>query len=487
MRSFLFIPHSPLQFEVYGYWSDALAEKDGIQTVCLLITDALYSRLSADHSYDEVVSMERMQADKLISNLEQGLDILREFENHYDCLLSNHWTVDRAFQRAHMSYLDAVIFSSEVICCMKDLLSKYSVVGALSETLFLPQRIVYNILKKKDYRHLVALNDRFFQRFYFEDGMTEWDWSKMQKAYRENRTLSIDCISQDIKDRYYEITTQNFKKGFRKGVIRKRLKSDSVFRKIARRARCPKNTNIYSDFLFESLRTSLWQLLNNMRTRRIHLRDYNEVVSYERPEGDFILFLFHMQPEYTVDGIATQYYNQAELVASIARKLPSGVTLVVKEHPFTAGSLRRPISYYSDMLRHPNVLFLHHSVESHDLLRSAIGVITLTGTIGLEAILFNIPVVVLGKIYYRFFDEILYAKNVDELIELLNERFIRNRNKLNVSKEEVALSGYRILDAFYKSTYEGQMYRASSPEAHRTKSNIELLKKGFLDEVHDIL
>ena len=104
MRSFLFIPHSPLQFEVYGYWSDALAEKKGIQTVCLLITDALYSRLSADHSYDEVVSMERMQSNKLISNLEQGIDILREFENHYDCLLSNHWTVDRAFQRAHLSY-----------------------------------------------------------------------------------------------------------------------------------------------------------------------------------------------------------------------------------------------------------------------------------------------------------------------------------------------------------------------------------------------
>lgn len=487
MKSFLFIPHSPLQFEVFGYWAEALSEKEGIRPICLLITDALSGRLSETHSYAEVISLENYQSRHVTKDHNRALEILKNYEEDYNSLIVNHWTVDRAFQNVHYSYADAVLFTSEVICSIKALVEEYTIVGALGETLFLPQRITHDILSKINRRYLVALNDRFFTRFYFEDGMTEWHWKKIQIAYQESKEIPLENIPQIVKDRYDQIISKNFKKGFAGGKIRKKKRQDPFYQKIMRRIRRPNYTNIYSEYLFGDLKNSIWEKLQIKRKQKKNKRDYSALVSQEIPDGKFLLFLFHMQPEYTVDGIATNFYNQSEFVTSIARRLPSGLTLVVKEHPFTVGKIHRPKSYYSDIARHPNIIFLDHNIDSHILLKKSIGVVTLTGTIALEGVFFNKPVIVVGNIFFRFFDEVYAASNIDEIMSLISKIWKKSKIDSNEQHRLDLISGYRLLNAFYSATYEGQMYRASAPDAHRSEENIKLLKKGFLKEISNIL
>lgn len=487
VNSFLFIPHSILQFEVFGYWSETLSGKSGIRPICLLITDALRSRLDPNHKYAEVISLEDYQSRYGVQDDEQALKVLKDYEENYNSLIVNHWTVDRAFQNFHLPYSDAIAFTSQVVCSIEAIVKEYAIVGALGETLFLPQRIAHDILKKNNHRYLVALNDRFFTRFYFEDGMTEWHWKKIQAAYKKSKELDSESIPQHVKARYDQIVSTNFKKGFVGGKIKRTKKRDSYYKKIVRRIRRPNITNIYSEFLFGDLKKSIGEKWRERRKCSANKKEYSKLISHEIPTENFLLFLFHMQPEYTVDGIATNFYNQSEFVTSIARRLPSGLTLVVKEHPFTIGKLVRPESYYRDMVRHPNVIFLDHNIDSHILLRKSIGVITLTGTIALEGVFLSKPVIAVGNIFFRFFDEVCAASNIDEVMSFVHEIWNKSKHGIDHEKKLDTISGYRILNAFYEATYEGQMYRASAPEAHQSEENIKLLKKGFLQEISNIL
>ncbi len=75
-----------------------------------------------------------------------------------------------------------------------------------------------------------------------------------------------------------------------------------------------------------------------------------------------IYFPLHVQPEFTIDVRAPFCTNQLALIENIAKSVPSGYRLVVKDHPGMRGC--RPLSYYREIRKLYNAQLLSPSVDS---------------------------------------------------------------------------------------------------------------------------
>jgi len=81
----------------------------------------------------------------------------------------------------------------------------------------------------------------------------------------------------------------------------------------------------------------------------------------------------------------------------------------------------RPREFYAQLLRLPGLTIADTREDSHKLITHSAVVVTLTGTVALEAVLYGIPAIVLGSIYFDTFNGIYKPESLKELRRLLSE------------------------------------------------------------------
>ena len=100
---------------------------------------------------------------------------------------------------------------------------------------------------------------------------------------------------------------------------------------------------------------------------------------------DYTFYPLHIEPEVTLLVYSRYFLNQIEVIRNIALSLPSGMKLVVKEHPAAVG--KRPLSYYKKIIAIPNVEMINSSVETSTIIKNSKLVSTISGSVGLEGII----------------------------------------------------------------------------------------------------
>ena len=100
-----------------------------------------------------------------------------------------------------------------------------------------------------------------------------------------------------------------------------------------------------------------------------------------------------------------------DVVLAAAERHPDDI-FVIKEHPSFKRSVKglRPT--------HPRVIFANDNVTS-DLIQNARAVVTLNSTVGIEALLFDKPVITLGRACYNVEGLVLHADGPDALSDAL--------------------------------------------------------------------
>jgi hypothetical protein len=126
--------------------------------------------------------------------------------------------------------------------------------------------------------------------------------------------------------------------------------------------------------------------LHSLRLQRHYVRDL--------AERDYAFFPLNSEPEISLSIHSKAFVNQIEAVRAIARSLPIGMELLVKEHPRSIGY--RSVGYYEKLLRIPNVRLVAPDVESAAVVQHARIVITLWSFVGFEAAIKGRPAIVLG-------------------------------------------------------------------------------------------
>lgn len=164
------------------------------------------------------------------------------------------------------------------------------------------------------------------------------------------------------------------------------------------------------------LRTHFNLFARNVR-RRLKIgqvkRLYQEPVNGER----FLLYPMHFHPESSTSILAGTYLDEYEVIRNIAFSLPEGVRLYVKDHTSAWGY--PSLDFYQRVRRLPNVRLLGPYAPTKKLIKASSGVITLTSTMGYEALLLKTRVYLYGRVFYEFHKGVTCVKNPAKLRDLL--------------------------------------------------------------------
>lgn len=119
---------------------------------------------------------------------------------------------------------------------------------------------------------------------------------------------------------------------------------------------------------------------------------------------------------------APNFTDNINTIKLLLKNLPSNIDLVIKEHPVNPGMISsRQVKYFINSYK--NIKFI--SPESHlrDVLKISNGMITVNSTSGLEALILNKNILVLGEGYYKSLNSTFTLdefNNQKELFEALS-------------------------------------------------------------------
>lgn len=128
-----------------------------------------------------------------------------------------------------------------------------------------------------------------------------------------------------------------------------------------------------------------------------------------------VFFAIHYQPEQSTLAQGIWHVNQVALVENISKSLPLGYTLVVKEHPWGRGN--RPRWQYEHLAGFYNVVFC--DAPAKEIIKRVDAVVAVSGTVAMEALVFDKPAVLLGRNFFEFSDLIYRVPVINDLPEVL--------------------------------------------------------------------
>jgi hypothetical protein len=166
------------------------------------------------------------------------------------------------------------------------------------------------------------------------------------------------------------------------------------------------------------------------RRRQLIATTGHNAVPLEKIKGQrFIFFPLHAEPEAALQGLSPEYFYQLSCIAALARDLPAGVLLVVKDTYVSMGV--RPDNFYDQIKAFKNVVLLDTMTLGVNVVREAELVATITGTAGFEAAVAGKPVISFG--HHNIFNCLPHVRFISDERDLkpaldafLSESFDRN-------------------------------------------------------------
>jgi len=220
-----------------------------------------------------------------------------------------------------------------------------------------------------------------------------------------------------------------------------------------------------------------WQVNQDTASERLrNLRRYaRELTFYDFDENDsYYYYPFHLEPEAVVlyhgGGI---YENQVKLIQNIAAQLPPGKLLYVKDHPHDVGY--RSADDYLKLQAVPNIKLIRHSISGKRLVKDSIGIFTINGTTGLEALFMGKQVYIFGDSLYRNATQINNIKHIREL----RHRLYKNQNLELTDDEDLLQFTAAYLEALAPGMVDFFAGRAAKYDLDN-EQNIQMIADDFL-------
>lgn len=204
-----------------------------------------------------------------------------------------------------------------------------------------------------------------------------------------------------------------------------RLSSRNIARtlgnEIAYRRKYAKDNHIRGYFVPSIYR----RFLIPLKMKRLHHKLHSHFAAMDDLKKlEYVFFPLHHEPEIATLIWGKSLMNQIEVARSIARCIPPWMKLVVKDHPRTMGY--RTLSYYKKILEIPNVILATPYLEVQPIIKESKMVISIASFVSFEAILYQIPTIMLGgprpftilpKSMVRYSDNInLLAQEVSDML-----------------------------------------------------------------------
>lgn len=219
------------------------------------------------------------------------------------------------------------------------------------------------------------------------------------------------------------------------------------------RARLGFNLNVFTDY-----------------RRLARVADPTWTAAKARP---YVFLPLHVEPEATLMVFSPEFNNQISMIDLIAKSLPAGIILVVKEHTAAVG--RRPRDFYRWLSTLPNVAIAPLNADGPTLARGSRATVTITGTAGFEAAVAGVPVVTFGQHnFYNVLDHVHLVRDIDALRPLLRALTTREQDTARQRSD-----GERLLAAVIAASVDLEDKRIFNRQAPAPEA-VEKLFENFM-------
>jgi len=184
---------------------------------------------------------------------------------------------------------------------------------------------------------------------------------------------------------------------------------------------------------------------------------------YSKPQENekYLFFPLHVPDDAQIPVRAPLFLQQDALVDWIARSLPDGYMLYVKEHPNFIG--KYPLSFYRRIAKTAQVRFVPPYVHPHSLIKHAHAVVTINSTAGFESLLYHKPVLVLGHASYRGYGATIDVSNINDLPFKIKEA---------LDSPPPAWKIDRLIWSMMQASYPGRLYDFSEENLAKVADSI---------------
>jgi len=229
-----------------------------------------------------------------------------------------------------------------------------------------------------------------------------WDNSNLIKERINNnqgKNFSIDDLSKDIA-KYYQNQIDALKDSTPSEIHRQKKtfsKGKQALGKIKIAIQSIKDLSVFEKFINYFFRL----FKENLK------KEYTKVQTQPDLNKKFVYFPLHYQPERTSCPQGDIFVDQVLATELLSSALPKDWTIYVKEHPIqwlTRGlkfNNARYQGYYKKLASLKNVQVIPIETDTYELLNKSQVIVTITGTVGREAIMRLKPVMVFGYAWYK--------------------------------------------------------------------------------------
>ncbi|KKU14090.1 MAG: hypothetical protein UX17_C0002G0023 [Parcubacteria group bacterium GW2011_GWC2_45_7] len=196
----------------------------------------------------------------------------------------------------------------------------------------------------------------------------------------------------------------------------------------------------------------------------------------------YVFYPLHIEPETALSLLSPEFNEQLALIELIAKNLPAGTILVVKDH--LGGISRRPRDFYSTILGIPNIVMVSPSSYALDIARNARCVIVIASTVGTEAVILGIPVISFGiHNNFNFLPSVHVVESWKELRPLLFNICCSEDTEENKKRRQE--DGKRYLAALKASSIDLHWSDyASKDREPATKREVEVIYGSFIGSLN---
>ena len=140
-------------------------------------------------------------------------------------------------------------------------------------------------------------------------------------------------------------------------------------------------------------------------------------------EKNYIFFPLHVHPE-TTTSLFSEYSmdhisQHSSTIEYLSKSIPCKNKLLIKEHPAMIG--HRKIKFYSYYKQFYNIDLVGPKINQFDAIDKSDYIITLCGTIGLEALFKDKKVITLANSYYNYFRGIKNIKSINQFPSMFQD------------------------------------------------------------------
>jgi len=371
--------------------------------------------------------------DHIKNNLEPDIEYLTDFEKRYSI---NVWELGFN-ERIFYFYNDFYKFTqNEILSILEQECKLYeSIIDEIDPDFLImipepalhQQKLFYEICKKRGVKVLMLQQSKLGYKCHISQELHKIDFMPdlsdvtPKKRTFDDLLIKLKSFDSNKQNKLYMDNFGNSKSRKLKAVFQYIFHSD--------------NSNVQTHFSYYGrgkFKVLITYFLYSMKTkiRKSFINNNSELKIYD--DEKFVLFTLNQEPEGTIL-IGTPYYtNQLEMIRHIAKSLPPGYKLYVKEH--FAMELRewRKISYYKEILEIPNVRLYHPLADTEKLIQKSSLVISISGSTPLLATFYQKPSIVVADLGYTVLPSIQRLKSIEELPIM-----IRDSLKIEVNQDDL--------------------------------------------------